>query len=98
VAILEIKKWGGHCGAKEKVGGANIIVILHGYFLFFWRLRRYDLPYQTQHGLVNIVKYELAYYSLETPNATADVITHVYCYLSRIKGWGGPGQFLLEGP
>jgi len=21
VAILELKKWGGHCGAKEKVGG-----------------------------------------------------------------------------
>jgi len=60
VAILELKKWGGHCGAKEKVGGANINVILHGYFWFFLRLRRYDLPYQTQHGLVNIVKYELA--------------------------------------
>ena len=31
VAILELKKWGGHCGAKEKVGGANINVIFHGY-------------------------------------------------------------------
>jgi len=39
------------------------------------------------------------YYSLETPNATVDVIiTHAYCYQSWIKGWGGPGQFLLEGP
>ena len=28
VAILELKKWGVHCGAKEKVGGANINVIL----------------------------------------------------------------------
>jgi len=23
VAILELKKWGGHCGAKEKVGGST---------------------------------------------------------------------------
>ena len=27
VAILELKKWGGHCGAKEKSGG-NINVYL----------------------------------------------------------------------
>jgi len=26
VAILELKKWGGHCGAKEKVGGANKVI------------------------------------------------------------------------
>ena len=35
VAILELKKWGDHCGAKEKVGGGNKYVILHGYFSFF---------------------------------------------------------------
>ena len=23
VAILELKMWGGHCGAKEKVGGQH---------------------------------------------------------------------------
>jgi len=34
-AIPELKKWGGHCGGKEKVGGANINAILHGYFSFF---------------------------------------------------------------
>jgi len=28
VAILESKKWVGHCGAKEKVEGANINVYL----------------------------------------------------------------------
>jgi len=28
VAILELKKWGGHCGAKKKVGGANINIYL----------------------------------------------------------------------
>jgi len=38
VAILEFKKWGGHCGAKEKVGRANINVILHGYFSFFLKI------------------------------------------------------------
>jgi len=26
VAILELKKWGGHCGAKEKLGGANKVI------------------------------------------------------------------------
>jgi len=26
VAILELKKWGGHCGAKEKVGGTNKVI------------------------------------------------------------------------
>jgi len=36
--------------------------ILPGDFSLFWRLRCYDLsfPCQTQHGLVNIVEYELA--------------------------------------
>ena len=33
--------------------------ILHGDFALFWSLSGYDLPYQTQHRLVNIVKYEL---------------------------------------
>ena len=28
VAILEWKKWGGHGGVKEKVGGGNITVYL----------------------------------------------------------------------
>jgi len=32
VAILEIKKGGGHCGAKENVGGATKMSILHGDF------------------------------------------------------------------
>jgi len=27
VAILEIKKWGGHCGAKGKVGGATNVYL-----------------------------------------------------------------------
>jgi len=30
VAILELKKWGGHCGAKKKVGGPTQMSILHG--------------------------------------------------------------------
>jgi len=28
VAILELKKWTGHCGAKEKVGGHSINIYL----------------------------------------------------------------------
>jgi len=41
VAILEWKKWGGHCGAKEKSVGATKISILHGDFSLFWRLSCY---------------------------------------------------------
>jgi len=42
VAILEWKKWGGHCGAKEKSGVSTKISILHGDFSLFWRLSCYD--------------------------------------------------------
>jgi len=42
-------------------------------FRFFLRLSCYDLPYQIQHGLANIVKYELALLSLATPKRRAGV-------------------------
>jgi len=47
-------------------------------FCFFLRLRRYDLPYQTQHGLVNIVKYKLALLF------TRDTKRHCRCNHTRV--------------
>jgi len=35
VAILELKKWGDHCGAKEKVGGATNMSSCMVIFRFF---------------------------------------------------------------
>jgi len=45
-------------------------------------LLSFTLSNPTCSTLVNIVKYELPFYSLETYlNATVDAITHVYCYV-----------------
>jgi len=59
-SAVELKKYGDHCGAKEKVGGATQMSILHGVFRCFEE-SCYDLLYQVQHRLMNIVKYELAF-------------------------------------
>jgi len=39
VAILEWKKWGGHCGAKEEVGGANISDYLAWWFFIVLKIK-----------------------------------------------------------
>jgi len=56
VAILELKKWGSTAGQRTKLG-AKIIVYLAWWFFVVLSIK---LPYQCQHRLVNIVKYELA--------------------------------------
>ena len=61
VAILELKKQGGHCGAKKNLGGQQKCPSRMVIFSLFWRLSCYDLPYQTQHRLMNIFKYEAAF-------------------------------------
>jgi len=64
VAILELKSGAGHCGAKEKVGRQHECLSC----MVVFRCLEDDLPYQTQHRLVIIVKYELyGHYSLDTP-------------------------------
>jgi len=55
-----MKKVGGALRGQGKSRGSYMDVYLAGDFSLFWRLSCYDLPYQTQHRLVNIIKNELA--------------------------------------
>ena len=45
---------------RGRSGGGNKIYTVHGDFSLFSRLICHDQPYQTQHSLMNIVKYDLA--------------------------------------
>jgi len=105
VAILEIKKWGRHYGVNDKVGGATQMSILHGDFSLFWRSSCYNWPYQTQHRLVNIAKYELSfYYSLGTPkrhcrcNHTRILLCRKFCANEwcRRRGASAPLKVLIS--
>ena len=82
---FRIKRVGESLRGQGKSRGATKMAILHGDFSLFWRLSCYDLPYQTQHRLVNIVKYELALLFTREPkchcrcNHTRVLLCRIFC-------------------